>query len=85
MFPARNKKALAEVANSSQPEWFYGTTWWPVATGRADPIGTISGPQIMKYPKLMQATKGFQGTDRKCVWYIRYIPKALKKRNRNMG
>jgi hypothetical protein len=56
-----------------------------VATGRADPIGTISGPQIMKYPKLMQATKGFQGTDRKCVWYIRYIPKALKKKKQKHG
>jgi hypothetical protein len=33
----------------------------------------------------MQATKGFQGTDRKCVWYIRYIPKALKKKKQKHG
>ena len=63
----------------------HGTTWWPVAT--ADPIGTISGPQIMKYPKLMQAMT-FRASRAQIgnVFGISDIsPNHFKKRNRNMG
>ena len=81
MFPARNKKALAEVANSSHPEWF--DSWDDLVTSGhcwSHWNDLRSTDHEVSEAHAGNDVSGFQGTDRKCVWYIRYIPKPLKKK-----